>query len=58
MMWVLVVVLINGSFGNSIVTIPGFKSLEDCQKAADFARKRTAGDTRVRDAFCLLGPTP
>jgi hypothetical protein len=55
-MWVLVVVLVNSSFGNPIVTIPGFNSVDQCQTAAKVAMKKDSGDTRVRDAFCLRGP--
>ncbi len=54
-MWVLVVMIIYGSYGQPI-TISGFKNEEDCRAAAAYAVKMQQGDTRVRDAFCLMGP--
>jgi hypothetical protein len=55
-MWVLVVVLVNGSYGNPVVTIPGFKTEDECQIAANYAIKKSGGDTRVRATMCLRGP--
>lgn len=57
--WVLVVVLVNGSFGAPTATIPGFTSEEACQQARTHALKErhTDRDTRVRDAFCFMGPS-
>jgi hypothetical protein len=53
--WVMVVVMVNGSFSNPIVTIPGFQFEEECRNAAEYdALQQKSGDTRVRDAFCLI----
>lgn len=58
MTWVLAIVLVNGSYGQPTIIIPGFKTGEDCRLAATDAMKQRsmAGDTRVRDAICFRGP--
>ena len=43
------------SFSNPIVTIPGFQFEEECRNTAEYdALQQKSGDTRVRDAFCLI----